>query len=70
LFSNTPKGAASSAVIYSIIETAKENGLNPFKYLMYLFDNLPNIDIQDKEILDKFLPWSTILPDECKIKNS
>jgi transposase len=58
LFSNTPKGAASSAVIYSIVETAKENGLNPFEYLKYLFDMLPNSDISDIGVLDGFMPWS------------
>ena len=38
LFANTPSGARASAVIYSIVETAKENGLNPFIYLNYLFE--------------------------------
>ena len=33
LFANTPKGAQSSAVIYSLMEIAKENGLDPYKYL-------------------------------------
>lgn len=68
LFSNTPKGAASSATVYSIVETAKENGLNPFNYLVYLFDKLPNIDINDKNILDNFMPWSKTLPEECRVK--
>ncbi|MFD1068296.1 IS66 family transposase, partial [Oceanobacillus locisalsi] len=36
LFSNSAKGAKASAIIYSVVETAKENGLNPFKYLHYL----------------------------------
>lgn len=69
LFSNTPKGAASSATIYSIVETAKENGLNPFNYLVYLFDTLPNIDINDNNALDKLLPWEKSLPDNCKVQN-
>ena len=37
LFRNTPRGAKASAVAYSIVESAKENGLNPFEYLKYLF---------------------------------
>uniref|UniRef100_UPI000E09153D IS66 family transposase n=1 Tax=Desulfotruncus alcoholivorax TaxID=265477 RepID=UPI000E09153D len=41
LFSNTPRGATSSAIIYSIVETAKENNLNPLFYLSYLFEKLP-----------------------------
>jgi hypothetical protein len=44
LFANTPKGARASAVIYSIIETAKENGLNPFDYLVHVFRATPNLD--------------------------
>ncbi len=66
LFSNTPKGATASAVIYSIIETAKANDLNPFCYLTYLFEQLPNIDTNDLELLDTYLPWSTSLPDSCR----
>lgn len=62
LFSNTPKGAASSAAIYSIVETAKGNGLNPFDYLKYLFDRLPNVDISDNKVLDEFMPWSKTCP--------
>lgn len=52
LFSNTPKGAKASAIIYSIIETAKGNDLSPFHYLTYLFEKIPNIDITDTEQLD------------------
>jgi transposase len=66
LFSNTPRGADASAVIYSIIETAKENGLNPFPYLQYLFEQLPNVDIKDPGILKRYLPWSEELPKECR----
>ena len=64
LFSNTPRGARASAVIYSIVETAKENGLNPFQYLCYLFEQLPNLGDGD---LDELLPWSKSLPDACRI---
>lgn len=67
LFSNTPRGARASATIYSIVETAKENGLNPFQYLSYLFEKLPNIDIKDENTLDTFLPWSESLPSICKV---
>ena len=41
LFAGTPEGAAASAAIYSLIETAKANGLDTYKYLRYLFENLP-----------------------------
>lgn len=66
LFSNTPKGADASAIIYSLVETAKENNLNPFPYLQYLFEHLPNVNIQDPEILGKYLPWSKELPSICR----
>ncbi|WP_227767619.1 IS66 family transposase [Zhaonella formicivorans] len=68
LFANTPKGAKASATIYSIVETAKENGLNPFNYLQYLFEKLPNVDIQDQNALDELLPWSSTLPSGCRIQ--
>lgn len=69
LFANTPRGAQASAIVYSIVETAKENGLNPFHYLSYLFEKLPNIDIDDKNALDELLPWSTTLPSSCRVNN-
>lgn len=68
LFSNTPKGANASAKIYSVVETAKENDLNPFMYLTYLLERLPNIDLHDKNIIDELLPWSNKLPDSCYVK--
>ncbi|GFN22544.1 hypothetical protein TAMC210_08600 [Thermanaeromonas sp. C210] len=69
LFANTPRGAKASAIVYSIIETAKENRLNPFHYLTYLFERLPNLDPQDKEELDQLLPWSDTLPPICRMNN-
>lgn len=69
LFSNTPRGAEASAIIYSIIETAKENELNPYYYLNYLFEKLPNVYVTDPKVLDDFLPWSTTLPDICRVPN-
>ncbi|MCR4442719.1 MAG: IS66 family transposase [Peptococcaceae bacterium] len=67
LFANTPRGAQASAITYSIIETAKENSLSPFHYLCYLFEKLPNMDIKDKNALDKLLPWSDSLPPVCRL---
>jgi transposase len=62
LFANTPRGATASAIAYSIVETAKENGLNPFAYLQHLFEQLPNIDPDDPNALTALLPWSDTLP--------
>jgi transposase len=69
LFANTPRGARASTVIYSIVETAKENGLNPFAYLSYLFEKLPNLDTNDQNTLDALLPWSATLPITCRVNN-
>lgn len=68
LFSNTVKGANSSAIIYSIIETAKANGLKVEKYLVYLMTFMNNKDIQDKNCLADAMPWSDKIPDDLKIK--
>lgn len=69
LFANTPRGAKASAITYSIIETAKENNLNPFEYLKYIFEQLPNINFrQEPELLQNYLPWAA-LPVECYSKN-
>jgi len=67
LFSNTPRGARSSAIIYSIIETAKENNLKPYDYLLYLFEKLPNVNTNDVAVINSLLPWSDTLPEECRI---
>ncbi len=67
LFANTAKGANASATIYSIVETAKENGLNPFDYLKFLFEKMPNMDLADRNAFEQILPWSKTLPDNCRI---
>ena len=56
LFANTPRGARASAVIYSIIETAKENGLKPYDYLAHIFKHAPNLDLHNQDHLDMLLP--------------
>jgi len=67
LFANTPRGAKASAILFSIIETAKENGLNPYEYLTYIFKNAPNWDIRSNvNNLERLLPW--FVPDCCKAK--
>ncbi len=46
LFSGNPRGAKASATLYSLIETAKANGLDPYWYLRYLFTKLPLAKIE------------------------
>ena len=68
LFANTPRGAAASAAIYSVIESAKENGLHPFRYLIYLFEQLPQLaDLKEPQALEPYMPWSLTLPDSCRL---
>jgi len=64
LFANTPSGAKASATVFSIIETAKENNLDPYEYLKYVFTKAPNL--KESESIDILLPWSA--PDCCRSK--
>jgi len=50
------------------VETAKENGLNPFPYLEYLLESIPNLDMKGLT-MDDMLPWSESLPDKCRSKS-
>lgn len=54
LFSNTPRGARSSAVLYSLVESAKDNGLNVYNYLRFLFTRLSYAE--SSEDIKKLLP--------------
>ncbi len=65
LFANTPSGARASAILYSIIETAKECGLHPCRYLEFLLKTLPAAAAGDVEQL---LPGSDFIPDTCRIQ--
>lgn len=67
LFSNTPKGAVSSATLYSIIETAKANNLIVEKYLIHLMNRLSEVDIITDELLEELMPWNDNLPKELRI---
>lgn len=67
LFSDTSKGAESSALCFSMIETAKLNNLDVYGYLMYLFGELPQLgDKPTDEEMIKFLPWSESIPPYVK----
>ncbi len=64
LFSNTPNGARTSAIYYSLIVTARENGLNPFEYLTWIFTNAPNLGKPGYvSSVEDLLPDSTVLPE-------
>lgn len=56
LFSGTPEGAEASALLFSLIETAKANKLEPYTYLRYIFERLPLADTLEE--LEALLPWN------------
>jgi hypothetical protein len=47
-----------------VIATAKENKLNPFEYLVHLFEQMPNVDVKNPVVLQKLLPWNVVLPEK------
>ena len=58
LFSNSQRGATASANLYSLVESAKANGKEPYSYLSWLFEKLPGADMANVE---KLMPWN--MPD-------
>ena len=65
LFSATPKGATASALVYTMVEMAKANDLNIYKYLTYLLDRRPSVDMSDEQ-LEVLIPWSEEVQTVCK----
>lgn len=64
---DTINGAHSSAIIYSIAETAKANNLKPYDYFVYLLEEIPkHMDEEDRSFLEDLLPWSQKLPEEIR----
>ncbi|MFR4264906.1 MAG: transposase domain-containing protein [Faecalibacterium prausnitzii] len=63
LFCDTAKGADASALCFSMIETAKRNGLDPFGYLLFLLQELPKLGKPPaEEPLERIFPWSNTIP--------
>lgn len=63
----SPNGADASAKIYSMVITCMENHINPYMYFTYLFERLPNMNLEDKDILRTLLPYSDQLPEYVRI---
>ena len=55
LFANTPKGAKGSAMMFSLIQTAIENGLDPYRYLTWLLKNANNADLTQAEEVQMYM---------------
>ena len=66
LFANTPKGATGSAVMFSLIQTAMENSLDPYRYLTWLMKAAKDVDLFQKNMIQTLLPWNA--PTELRTK--
>ncbi len=62
LFSKTPEGAKASALLYSLIETAKANKLDTYKYLKYLFKEFPYVLKKHKNTIEAAKELFWLLP--------
>lgn len=68
VFIESDNGAKASAMLYSIVETAKANHLNTYKYLEMLLRVIPqHMNDKDRSFLDVLLPWSDLVQKECRI---
>jgi len=68
LFCKSIRGAEASAIIYSIVETAKMNNLRPYFYLTHVLDTMRRHQNDTSyDFIDDLLPWSTKLPEECRL---
>ena len=64
---DTINGAKTSAIIYSIVETAKANNLKPYNYVQYLLEEIPkHMSDTNCSFLENLLPWSENLPAEIR----
>ena len=64
---DTVNGATSSAILYSIAETAKANQLKPYEYFEYLLTEIPkHMDDKNNNFLEELLPWSETLPENIR----
>ncbi|NQG60395.1 transposase domain-containing protein, partial [Streptococcus suis] len=69
LFSQSFEGAKSTAIILSLLETAKRHGLEAEKYMTYLLEHLPNEEtLAKKEVLEAYLPWDKKLREHVNRK--
>lgn len=64
LFSDTPKGAEASAMVYTMVEMAKAHDLNIYKYLQYLLEHLPRTKMSD-QCMAKLVPWDKEVQQAC-----
>ena len=65
LFCDTPNGAQASAIVYTMVEMAKANGVNVYHYLTYLLEKLPDDRMSDDE-LELLAPWNETVKAEIE----
>ena len=71
LFCDTPKGAEASAIVYSLVESAKANGVEPFAYLQHVLVQLPYLGkTHSHEELETLMPWAPYIQQNFEMKNS
>ena len=68
MFMGSARGAQSSAVIYSLVESAKENGLIPRCYLNHLLEELPKMEEAGEYEIDRLMPWHQNVQKSCRAK--
>ena len=71
LFCDTPKGAEASAIVYSLVESAKANGVEPFAYLQHVLVQLPYLGKNHShEELETLMPWAPDIQQNFRMKNT
>ena len=71
LFCDTPKGAEASAIVYSIVESAKANGIEPFAYLQHVLLQLPYFGkSHSHEELESLMPWASYVQEHYRLADT
>jgi len=71
LFADTPKGAFANGVLYTLVESARANDLDVYEYLKHLLAEMPNNHhLENPSVIDRLLPWSKELPEQCRMKRN
>ena len=71
LFADTPTGAFANGVLYTLVESARANDLDVYEYLKHLLAEMPNNHhLENPSVIDRLLPWSKELPEQCRMKRN
>lgn len=66
LFRNIPKGATGNAIMFNLLQTAIENGLDSYRYLTWLLRTAMDANLTDTQAVQNLLPWN--VPAECRMR--